>query len=65
LAREMVRVKRERFEGWACSNCAWIFRGSGPLRDESIEAMKRQYEAERDNAFNLHVCVAHPRERGV
>jgi len=65
LAREIVWVERERFEGWACSNCAWIFKGSGPLGEGSIEEMKRQYEADRDKAFRSHVCVEHPPERGV
>ena len=65
MAREMVFVERERFEGWACSNCAWIFNESGPLGDKSIEEMKQRYEAERDKAFRSHVCVAHARERGV
>jgi rubredoxin len=60
-----VGVEQERFQGWACSVCAWIFRGSGALDDKSIEEMKRQYEAERDKAFKSHVCVAHPRERGA
>ena len=51
LAREMVWVERERFHGWTCSVCAWVFNGSGPLVDKSIEEMKRRYEAERDKEF--------------
>jgi len=65
LAREMVWVEREQFHGWACSACTWVFRGCERLGDTSIEEMKRRYEAERDKAFTSHVCVAHPRERGV
>ena len=64
MAREMVWVERERFEGWACSNCEWIFRGSGQVVGTSIEEMKRWYETERDKAFSSHVCVAHPRNKG-
>jgi len=62
LTRELVWVERERFEGWACSVCAWVFSGSGPLVDKSsIEEMKRWYETERDKGFKSHVCAAHPR----
>jgi hypothetical protein len=59
----MVWVERERFEGWACSNCTWIFKGSGPLGDKSIEEMKRQYETDRDKAFKSHVCAEHQGSR--
>jgi len=62
LAREMVWVERERFQGWVCSVCAWIFRGCGPLGDGSIEEMKRRYETERDTAFRLHLCADHRRD---
>jgi len=65
LAREMVWVERERFHGWACSVCAWTYKGSGPLVVKSIEEMKRRYETERDKEFRSHVCVEHSRERGV
>jgi rubredoxin len=61
LAREMLWVEREQFHGWACSVCAWVFKGSGRLGDESIEEMKRGYEAERDKEFRSHVCAEHPR----
>jgi len=57
----MVWVERDRFHGWACSVCAWVFKVSGSLGDKSIEEMKRQYEAERDKEFRLHVCAEHPR----
>jgi rubredoxin len=65
LAREMVWVERERFQGWACSVCEWVFRGSGALGDKSIEILVKKYATERDKAFTSHVCVAHPRERGA
>jgi rubredoxin len=62
LAREMVWVERERFHGWACSVCAWVFNGSGPLVDKSIEEMKQRFETERDKEFRSHVCAEHPRD---
>jgi rubredoxin len=57
----MVWVERERFHGWACSVCGWVFRGSGPLVGKSIDEMKERYEAERDKEFRSHVCAEHPR----
>jgi hypothetical protein len=62
LAREMVRAKSERFHGWACSACAWIFNESGELVGKSLEEMKQRYESERDKAFRSHVCAEHPRK---
>jgi hypothetical protein len=61
LAREMVWVERERFHGWACSVRAWVFKGTGPLGDNSIEEMERRYEAKRDKEFGSHICAEHPR----
>ena len=62
MAREMVWVKRERFHGWACSVCAWVFNASGPVVGKSIEEMKQLYEAERYKEFRSHVCAEHPRK---
>jgi len=61
LARELVWVDRERFQGWGCSVREWVFYASGPLVGKSIEEMKRGYEAERDKEFRSHVCAEHPR----
>jgi rubredoxin len=58
MARELVWVEKERFEGWACSACDWEFRASGPLVGDTIE-MKRNFERERDEAFKAHVCARH------
>jgi len=57
--RKLVWVKREDFQGWACSRCAWAFNPAGPLVRESIEEMKTHYEAQRDQEFKSHVCAKH------
>jgi hypothetical protein len=57
MGRELVWVKKERFEGWACSACGWQFTASGPLVGETIEEMKREFERERDEAFKAHACA--------
>jgi len=61
VARELVWVEKERFHGWACSMCAWEFKTSGPLIGDTIDEMKRNYERQRDEEFNAHVCAKHPK----
>lgn len=61
--RQLVWVKRQHFEGWACAGCAWVFKASGPIRGDSIEEMKMQYELQRDKEFASHACGAHPRAK--
>jgi hypothetical protein len=62
--REMVWVQRERFMGWACSQCAWEFNPSGIPAGNTIGEMKLQYERERDKEFESHVCAEHPKDKG-
>ena len=38
-----------------------MFKPSGALVGESLDEMKRKYEAERDTEFATHVCAKHPR----
>jgi rubredoxin len=58
--RKLVWVKREDFQGWACSQCTWRFNPAGPLVGESIDEMKTHYEEQRDQEFKSHVCAKHP-----
>lgn len=57
---EMVWVQRERFMGWACSECAWEFNPSGIPAGNTLAEIKRKYERERDKEFESHVCAKHP-----
>jgi hypothetical protein len=59
--RSLVWAERPNFQGWACTECAWKFNPLGRLKGESIEEMKKQYEAQRDKEFAAHVCAQHPR----
>jgi len=59
VAREMVWVEKERFRGWACSQCAWRF---NPLRfpaGKTQAERNQKYERERDGEFKWHVCANH------
>ena len=61
LRRKLVWVEKPGFQGWACSECAWVFNPLWPLAGESIEEMKTSFGQQRDNAFEAHVCAEHPR----
>ncbi len=59
--RKLVWVERQNFQGWACTECSWVFNPSGPLVGRTIDEMKIQYEQERDKEFAAHACGEHPR----
>jgi hypothetical protein len=61
MRRELVWIKELRFQGWGCSECAWLFNPSGPPIGESLEEMKENYERQRDREFRSHVCAEHPK----
>jgi rubredoxin len=53
-----VWVETGDFEGWACSQCAWVFNPSAPPIGNTLEAMKQNYEQQRDQEFVSHACPA-------
>jgi hypothetical protein len=61
MPRQLVWIQNQNFQGFACSECNWLFRPTGPLVAESLDEMKRKYEAQRDEEFAAHVCAKHPR----
>jgi hypothetical protein len=61
MRRKLVWVERQKFQGWGCSECAWVFNPSGPVVGRSIDEMKTHYEQQRDKEFTSHACAAHPR----
>jgi hypothetical protein len=61
MHRTLVWIEEQRFHGWGCSECAWVFQPSGTLTDLSFEEMKRNYERQREKDFAAHVCAEHPR----
>jgi hypothetical protein len=62
MGQETVWVEKERFRGWACSECAWEFIPSVWPTGKSIGEMKQKYERQRDDEFNSHVCAEHPKK---
>jgi len=61
MRRELIWVERKNFQGWACNECAWVFKPSGTLTGRSLDEMKENYEQQRDKEFKSHVCAEHPR----
>jgi hypothetical protein len=57
MARRLEWIKSQNFQGFGCSECDWKFNPSGALSDDSLDEMKRKYEAERDKVFAAHTCV--------
>jgi hypothetical protein len=61
MNRELIWIEKERFWGWGCSNCTWIFNPAGLPTGASLNEMIRDYEEQRDGEFKAHVCAKHPR----
>jgi hypothetical protein len=58
--RKLEWVERPNFQGWACTECAWVFNLSWPLTGKSIEEMKKEFGQHLDKEFASHVCAEHP-----
>ncbi len=61
--RQLVWIQEPNFLGWGCSECAWVFRPSGPPVGNSLQEMKENYLRRRDGESAAHVCVEHPRAK--
>jgi hypothetical protein len=61
MPRKLVWIESQNVQGFGCSECNWVFKPSGEVAGESLDDMKRKYEAQRDQEFAAHVCVKHPR----
>jgi hypothetical protein len=61
--REMVWIEKERFRGWGCSECGWVFNPSGAPTGKSFDESLRNFELQRDKEFTGHVCAEHPKTK--
>jgi hypothetical protein len=61
MPRKLVWIENKNLQGFGCSECNWVFKTPGELAGESLDEVKRKYEAQRDKEFAAHVCVKHPR----
>jgi ribosomal protein L37AE/L43A len=57
--RRLIWLERDRFGGWGCSKCGWVFNPSGwpagKSLDEQIEKSQKQLSGE----FESHACDKH------
>jgi hypothetical protein len=63
LLRQLIWIEKPSFQGCACSDCAWVFKPSGPPVGNSLEEMMAIYKRLRDEEFAIHVCAEHPRAK--
>ena len=61
MPRKLVWIEGQKFQGFGCSECNWVFKPSGAPLHESLDEMKQEYEGQRAKEFAAHVCVKHPR----
>jgi hypothetical protein len=63
MRRKLVWVERPDFQGWCCTECAWVFNPLWPLVGGTIDEMKENFGQHRDKEFESHVCVEHQRAK--
>jgi hypothetical protein len=63
MHRKLVWIEEQRFLGWGCSECAWVFNPLGSPTGNSLDEMKENYERRRDKDFAAHFCTEHPRAK--
>jgi hypothetical protein len=60
MSRRLEWISSPTFQGFGCSGCNWKFKPSGAPAGDSLDEMKRRYEAERDKQFGAHAGVQLP-----
>jgi len=60
MRRKLVWIEQQRFRGFGCSECAWVFNPAGAPAGKSFDEMMQNFESQRDQEFKLHVCADHP-----
>jgi hypothetical protein len=59
MRRKLVWIERRSFQGYGCSECAWVFKSSGTPAGKSLDEMKKDFEQQRDKNFAGHICTEH------
>jgi len=61
MSRKLIQIKNEKFQGFGCSECNWVFDPSGPFVGNTLHEMITKYKAQRDKDFAAHVCAETPK----
>jgi hypothetical protein len=64
MPRKLVWIESQKFVGFGCSECLWVFKSTSPFVGRSLDRMKQAYKAEIDGAFAAHLCAEFPRIDG-
>jgi hypothetical protein len=59
LSRKLVWIEQQRFRGFGCSECAWVFNPSSAPTGKSFDEMMNNFQLQRDKEFTSHVCADH------
>ena len=57
MSRKIIWIEKYNFEGWGCSDCAWVANISGSPTGKTLDEMMRNYLLQRDKDFASHVCA--------
>ena len=57
MQRTLEWIKDQNFEGFGCSECNWKFNPVGAPTGDSLDEMKRIFEAQCKKEFAAHACV--------
>jgi hypothetical protein len=63
--RKLVWIEEDRFRGWGCSECTWVFNPSGAPTGKSLDQSMRNFELRRDKEFTSHVCAGSPKSQST
>jgi hypothetical protein len=65
MTRKLIWIEQQRFRGFGCSECGWLFNSPSAPAGRSFDEMMQNFEAQRDREFRLHVCGDHPRDKNT
>jgi hypothetical protein len=65
MTRKLIWIERQRFRGFGCSECAWVFNSSSTPAGKSFDEMMGNFELQRDREFTSHVCSDRPASKSA
>ena len=65
MTRKLIWIEQQRFRGFGCSECGWLFNSPSVPAGESFDEMVRNFESRRDREFALDVCADHSKDKGT
>ena len=61
--RTLTWITETHFYGLGCSQCAWLFRPTGPPMGSSLAEMKENHMQDCNEEFAAHDCAEQPRAK--